>query len=264
MQLAGKKAIITGGASNIGRATARAYAEQGASVVILDIQDDRGAQAASEINQTEGGKAKYFHCDVSKSQEVKNVIMQSIDHLGGIDILAAVAGGTAFFTHPQDITEEQLDRILGINLKGTIFCNQAVYQAMKECGGGAIINFGSSAGLVPIGVADYGAAKGGIIAWTRHCAKAWGPDNIRVNTVCPSAQGRDPNPTSTTNRSKLDDAELKAFQEHAKRILESKALRRAGNTDEDLVPTMVFLASEAARYMTGQLFIVDGGYVMSR
>jgi len=236
---------------------ARAYADEGAIVVTMDIQDALGKKVADEINAKHPGAAKYYHCDVSKSREVKDAFAMAIDHLGGVDVMADVAGTSAMLTDPQDISEEQLDRILGINLKGTIFTNQAVYHTMKANGGGVIINFASGAAILPIGVADYGAAKGGVVSWTRHVAKAWGPDNIRVNSVCPSA-------VTWELPADLEPDMRRRMEEHQRKLVADHPLGRRGITELDVTPVMVFLATEAARYMTGQMFCVDGGYAMVR
>lgn len=252
MQLQGKKAIITGGAEGIGASTARAYVREGASVVLLDIQDEKGEQFAAELNAEHPGVAKYYHCDKSKSAEVKDIFKKAIEHLGGVDVLADVAGVSAMLTAPQDITEEQMDWVIGVNLKGTIFTNQAVYHVMKDSGGGSIINYASSAALVPIGVADYGAAKAGVCSWGRHVANAWGPDNIRVNTICPSSAHKN-------LLAKLEGEARKKHEAHLERIRAGIPLRRMGYHDRDLAPCMVFLASEGSSYITGQIIVIDGG-----
>jgi NAD(P)-dependent dehydrogenase (short-subunit alcohol dehydrogenase family) len=252
MLLKGKKAIVTGGAHGLGASAARAFAKEGATVALMDINDELGEKVASEISG-----ARYYHCDKSKSQEVKSIFGKAIADMGGVDVLADSAGVSAMITPAEDITEEQLDWVLGVNLKGTIFTNQAVYHAMKEAGGGSIINFSSGAGVLPIGVADYGAAKGGVISWTRHVAKAWGPQNIRVNSICPSA-------VTHNMAERLQGEDLKRYQEHREKVLTQVPMNRFGEADLDIAPVLLFLASEASRYMTGQIVSVDGGYAMTR
>jgi len=249
MQLAGKKIIVTGGAHGIAAAAVRAYVREGAIVSSLDIQDELGEKVVKDANGNGAGNATYYHCDVSKSLEVKTVIYKAIANMGGVNILANVVGIAAPCL-AEDITEEQMDRIIGVNLKGTMLTNQAVFKTMKEAGGGAIINYTSGAALIVTEyVADYGAAKAGVAAWTRQIAGAWGQYNIRANCVAPSANTH-PVPTH--------------LQHEIDRLNAMTPLRRRGDPDEDLAPIMVFLASDGSRYMTGQLLSVDGGTCMVR
>src|SRR5262245_22951345 len=139
MQLAGKKIILTGGAHGIGEATLRAYVREGATVASMDVNDELGEKNVREVNGKGPGKAKYYHCDVSKRQDVFGAFEKAIADLGGLNVLANIAG-TAAPCLAEDITEEQMDRIIGINLKGTMFTNQAAFKALRDGGGGAIIN----------------------------------------------------------------------------------------------------------------------------
>jgi len=250
MQLAGKKIIVTGGAHGIAEATVRAYVREGATVASMDINDASGEKVVKEANAKGPGKAKYYHCDVSKRQQVFEIFAKAIADMGGVDVLANVAG-IAAPCMAEDITEEQMDRVIGVNLKGTMFTNQAVFKTMKDAGSGAIINYTSGAALIVTPwVADYGAAKAGVVAWTRQVAGVWGEYSIRVNCVSPNAETH-PTPPG--------------LEDEAERLRQLVPLsKRRGDPDLDIAPVMVFLASEASRYMTGQIFSVDGGVCMVR
>jgi NAD(P)-dependent dehydrogenase (short-subunit alcohol dehydrogenase family) len=250
MQLKDKKIIITGGGHGIAAASVRAYVREGATVASMDINDELGRAVVDEANAKGPGKATYYHCDVSKRQEVFDVFAKAIADMGGVDVMADVAGIAAPCL-AEDISEDQLDRIIAVNLKGTIFTNQAVFKAMKESGGGAIINYTSGAALIVTPwVADYGAAKAGIVGWTRQVAGVWGEYNIRVNAVAPNA---DTHPTPPGLEAEAERLNALVPLQH-----------RRGHPDDDLAPVMVFLASDAARYITGQVIPVDGGAAMVR
>ena len=178
MLLAGKRIIVTGGGSGIGAATVRAYAREGARVVSLDVDDAAGEVVAK------GAGIPFRHCDVSDRAEVNAVFAAAVDELGGLDVLAHVAG-IERSVPSEDISDAEWDVVLGVNAKGTMLTNQAAFRAMRAAGG-AIINFGSAAGILgQPGSAHYSAAKGAVLAWTRTVARDWGRYGIRVNAVAP-------------------------------------------------------------------------------
>jgi 3-oxoacyl-[acyl-carrier protein] reductase len=182
--LAGRRIILTGVASGIAAATLSAYAAAGADVVGLDIDDDNGLNNVQRAAESASGRVSYRHCDITDRGEVFEVVASAVSDLGGVDVLAHVAG-TAQQRAPEDVTEQDLDAVLGVHVKGTVFLNQAAFQAMRDSGG-AIINFGSQAGVVgSLWSPAYGAAKGGVLAWTRSIARSWGRYGIRANAVCP-------------------------------------------------------------------------------
>ena len=251
MLLKDKRIIVTGGASGIAAAAIRAYVREGARVASVDVNDELGARVAAEA----GSAVRYFHCDIARRQEVFDVFAQAVAHLGGLDVLAhaaAVEGRTP----AEDITDEEWDRIFNVNVKGTVYCNQAAFRHMKDRGG-RIINFGSGAAIRgQAGSAHYSASKGAVMAWTRTAAQEWAKYNITVNCVVPAIW----TPMYEAFRAHLSEQE---------RTMHDMAMQfvvplggRLGDADRDMAPVMVFLASDAPRFMTGQTIAVDGGMIM--
>jgi NAD(P)-dependent dehydrogenase (short-subunit alcohol dehydrogenase family) len=251
MQLDGLGIIVTGGANGIGAATLAAYVREGARVAALDIEDEPGRERTAPL----GDRARYFHCDVSRKSEVDAAFEAAVGWLGRLDVLAHVAaierGGPA-----ESISEEDWAAVLGVNLMGTVFTNQAAFRHMKERGG-RIINFGSGGAVRgQVGSSHYAASKGGVQAFTRTVAAEWGGYGITVNAVAPGAWTR------------MYDTYLDRLGE-AGREMAIQAMRRMipiggklGDPERDIAPVMVFLASSAAHFITGQLIAVDGGMVM--
>jgi NAD(P)-dependent dehydrogenase (short-subunit alcohol dehydrogenase family) len=252
-QLAGKRIIVVGGASGMGAASVRAYAREGAAVALLDVDREAGERLAHDT-----ADATFVHCDVSRKDVVDASFVAAVGELGGLDVLAVAAGvwggGPAAALAPDEFA-----RILGVNLYGTIFANQAAFEPMRRSGGGSIINFASSAGLDGnAGAGAYSASKGGVLAWTRVIATEWGRHGIRANAVAPAIV------TPMYERSKAslrEDERAARDADLARRILLGDTL---GDADRDFAPVMVFLASDAARFMTGQTIAVDGGLVFVR
>lgn len=256
----GKKIIVTGASGGIASATVKAYVKEGALVAALDVNDELGQKAVNDSNLGKDGKAKYYHCDVSNKQEVNTVFKQAVQDMGGLDVMVDVAG-IAQANTAENISEDQLDRVIGVNLKGTIFTNQVAFGEMKEKGG-AIINFGSGSALDPTpGVADYDATKGGIQAWSRAVAASWGPYNIRVNAVNPAATSINGTKVMSTGAGK-EDPEVQKFTEMLKMMIPLGG--KMGDSEKDIAPVMVFLASDLSHFMTGQMFNIDGGFSFVR
>jgi NAD(P)-dependent dehydrogenase (short-subunit alcohol dehydrogenase family) len=249
MLLAGKRIIVTGGASGIGAATVRAYAREGASVVSLDV-DDKGGKAVAEA-----AEVSYRHCDVSDRSEVRAVFAAAIDELGGLDVLAHIAG-IERGVPAEDIPEDEWDQVLDVNAKGTMLTNQVAFTAMREHGG-AIINFGSAAGVLgQPGSAHYSASKGAVLAWTRTAAREWGQYGIRVNAVAPGMW----TPMFDAHRERLG-ADGAAMLDLAMAQMVPLG-GKLGDAEADMAPVMVFLASDASHFITGQTLPVDGGLMM--
>jgi len=258
MQLQQKRIIVTGGAMGIGESVVKAYAAEGASVVSLDISDELGAKVAAEASRTGPGKATYHRCNVSEHEEVEAVFSAAVDELGGLDVLVNVAG-VHRHCPPDAITTDLYRFIFDVNVLGTMNTNGAAYRLMKSSGTGNIINFGSESGLAgEINNALYSASKGAVHTWSRNVARQWGPDGIRVNYVLPYMWTK----MYDDFRAALSPEDLKAHDEEtAKDIPLGGAFGRA---ERDLAPVMVFLASDASHFMTGQMFPVDGGLVAGR
>ncbi|MBI2906431.1 MAG: glucose 1-dehydrogenase [Chloroflexi bacterium] len=251
MRLAGKVAVITGAASGMGRATSILFAKEGAKVVVADINDKGGVETLEEIKKA-GGEAIFVHTDVSKEKDVANLIKTAVDTYGGLDILYNNAGMAA----PPglvNVTEEQWDKLMAVNLKSAFFgCKYAIPE-MKKRGGGAIISTSSTAGLTASrDSALYGISKHGIVGLTKSLAMALARDNIRVNCVCP---GPIDTPMSPQFYATVADPEA-ARQARIARL----PMGRIGKPEE-IAEAVLFLASDASSFVTGVPFPVDGGHV---
>lgn len=262
MQLEGKRIVVAGGSRGIGAATVRIYVREGAQVVFCGTNDERGGQTEAEANAQEGatGHATYIHCDISDREQVNAFFDKAVEILGGLDVLANVAGIESN-NAAADYGDEQIDRLLNINVKGTIYTNQAAYRAFKACGAeGSIINYSSDTALtgMPNG-AVYAASKSAVLGWTRSVAREWGQEaNIRTNCV---------NPTIQTEMYKqwLATADPELVKFHKQQLKANYPIDGAmGDADRDCAPVMVFLASDASRYINGQIICVNGGAYMVR
>jgi len=251
MELVEKRIIVTGCASGMGAATVRAYVKAGAQVVGMDIAETAGSQVCADAAGL--GTSTFLPVDVANGDQVTEVFAAAVDSLGGLDALAhpaAIHAGNS----ASDVTSTDWDRLFAVNVRGTMLTNQAAHPYLKEAGGGAIINFGSISGQRPEpGAAAYSATKGAVHAWTRTAAGTWGSDNIRVNAVLPAIR----TPMFLAAKEGLSDEELNVKYW---RNEQSIALgQEYGDPDTDLGPVMVFLASDASHFITGQLIPVDGG-----
>ena len=260
MKLKGKRIIVTGGANGIAAGTVRGYVKAGATVAVLDIQDELGKKVVEEANKLGEGKATYYHCNVSNQEEVNAVFSQASKDMGGLDVLAHVAGvermGAA-----EDFTKEQMDFIWAVNINGTIFTNQAACKIMREQQGEfAIINFASDAGLA--GMANsalYAASKGAVFAWSRTIAYEWAIKyNIRTNCVNPTMK----TPMYEQYLEGLEPTAREAFLKAERLKVPMKG--EMGDVDRDMAPVMVFLASDDSSYINGQIIPVNGGRNMLR
>jgi 2-hydroxycyclohexanecarboxyl-CoA dehydrogenase len=249
MRLEGKVALVTGGASGIGAATARRLAAEGARVAIADLDEEGSRGVAAEID----GVAVAM--DVSDVASVQAGVGAAVEALGPVDVLVNNAGTDrfAFFVN----TDPELwDFVLGVNLRGTIAVTHAVLPSMQERGGGAIVNVASEAGRVgSAGSAVYSAAKAGVIGFTRTIARESARFKVRVNAVAPG-------PIDTP----LLNAAAEIYGELGERLrqgmIDSTALRRIGRPEE-VAATIAYLASDDASYVTGQTVNVSGGLSMA-
>jgi 3-oxoacyl-[acyl-carrier protein] reductase len=246
--LAGRVAIVTGGARGIGQAIALECAAEGASVVIADIDGERAADVAARIEAL-GGSALAVRTDVSAADSVAAMAGAALGRFGRIDVLVNNAAIVDVARQPSDlISEEEWDRVMQVNVKGPWLCVRAVLPAMREQRGGKIINLSSDLILSGVpGLLHYVASKGALTAMTRSLARELGPDGICVNAVAPGL--------TTT------DAAMTHGQEAAERSIRTRAIPRA-QTPDDITGTVVFLASDASSFMTGQLLVVNGGSVL--
>jgi NAD(P)-dependent dehydrogenase (short-subunit alcohol dehydrogenase family) len=254
MQLERKRAIITGGASGIAAATVRAFAREGAAVVSLDVNDEQGAEVADEAARLGAGPVSYRHCDISRRDAVTAVFEEEVSRLGGLDVLANIAGIEQQVS-AEEVTEDDLDLMFGVHVKGTVFTNQAAFRAMRDAGG-SIINYSSFAGVRGFpGMPAYGAAKAAILGWTRIVAQDWGSHWIRVNAVCPAVL----TPLAEQWFAEMSPERLAMVEESLARTI---PLGGKLGTVDDAANLNVFLASDASRFVTGQTIPVDGGQMM--
>lgn len=256
MQLENKRIIVTGCARGMGAATIRAYVNAGAEVIGMDLADEAGTKIcadATEQRTGSSGSASYMHIDVADKSSVTTAFATAVEQLGGLDALAHPAAihrsGNA-----TEVTPEDWDLMLAVNVRGTMLTNQAAHPYLKAAGGGSIINFGSISGQrAEPTAAAYSTSKGAVHSWTRTAAGTWGKDGVRVNAILPAIA----TPMYHEARARSTEAENEA---NYWRNMQSIALgEEYGDPDRDLGPVMVFMASDASRFITGQLIPVDGG-----
>jgi len=243
-------ALITGASSGIGRATAEAMAREGARVGVNYCKNQGGAEQTAESIRKAGGEALVLRADVTHAAEVRAMVDAVRKEWGRIDILVNNAGDLLARRSLTDMTEEYWDQIMALNLKSVFLCVRAVWQEMAERKTGCIVNVSSIAGRNGggPGAAAYAAAKGGLLTYTKGLAKELAPHGVRVNGIAPGV-------IATPYHERYSPGEV--FQ----RFIASIPLGRAG-TSEEIADVIVFLASPAARYITGETIEVNGGMLM--
>ncbi len=249
-RLAGKIAIVTGGARGIGKATAQLFAEQGAAACIVDLPTPELQETVSEIEK-EGGKAFAFEADVGKEEEVAAFVRATEEKYGGVDILFNNAGISGTPTSPEELPGDAFDRVMNVNVKGVWLGMEYAAKAMKRRGGGAIVNNSSTGGLRPIPKAlAYVASKHAVVGMTKAAALELAPANIRVNAVCPGM---------VQTRLIQQLADLLGDQGIRQVIETTIPMRRLGQSEE-VANLVSFLSSDEASFITGGIYTVDGGY----
>lgn len=252
MKFDGKKVFVTGGAQGIGEAAVRAFAGAGAHVVSTDLNEEKGAAVATDATTAGPGKVWFHKIDVADRASVAEAFRFADEKLGGLDALVNIAGlqQSAF---AKDVTDELFHQLYDINVLGTILTNQQAHSRMQPNGRGSIVNVGSMSGFVPeLSNAVYGSSKAAVHALVRAFSREWGADNVRVNAIIPYVN----TPMFDKYRGSLSPEEL---AEYDKSVADSIPLGRVGDATEDLAPAILFLASDDARFITGQLLPVDGG-----
>ena len=248
MKLEGKVALVTGGSDGIGKAIARTFAKEGAKVVVASRNEAKGKKALAELKGL--GEATYFEVDVSKSDQVRKMVDDTIRRYGRIDILV----NNAAICPPGDVlttTEAIWDEVIDVNLKGIFLCCKNVIPHMQANGGGTIVNIGSINSLMAMeNEAAYDASKGGVLMLTKAMALDFAKSNIRVNCICPGA---------------IETPMLKASLETAKNpqaaresLVQKHPLRRTG-TPNEIAQAALFLATDDSSFITGATIPVDGG-----
>jgi NAD(P)-dependent dehydrogenase (short-subunit alcohol dehydrogenase family) len=249
LSLEGKVAMVTGAASGIGRGVSFRLAEMGAFVAVLDIDENRGSETATEI-EAHGGKASFLKCDVRSTADCRQAVDTVIEKFSKVDILCNCTG-IAIRKDIVELTEDEWDLALDVTLKGIYLLSREVVPHMIRSGGGSIINIGSGWSLKGgPRAASYCAAKGGAVNLTRAMAIDHGKHNIRVNCVCPG--------DVDTPMLRSECAQLGEDREAFMREAANRPLARVG-TPDDIANAVLFLASPMSSWITGASLVVDGG-----
>lgn len=244
-----KVAIVTGGASGIGRATALLFAQEGAAVAIVDINEEKAKATAAEI-EARGGKAIFILCDITRAEDCRNAVEKTVTTFGGLHILFNNAG-IIRRADVLDTTEEEWDRVMAVNVKSVFLMSKYAIPYMAQAGVGSIINTSSGWGLKGgKNAVSYCASKGAVTNMTRAMAIDHGRQNIRVNAVCP---GDTDTPMLRDEARQLGEPEDRFLAEAADRPLQRYA------QPIEIAQAVLFLASDAASYVTGATLVVDGG-----
>ena len=248
-RLDGKVALISGGARGQGAAEALLFSREGAKVVIGDILDDEGRQVEAQIAEI-GGESIYVRLDVTSADDWDAAVQTALDRYGRLDILVNNAGILGRRTGLEETTSEQWDRVLEVNAKGAFLGTKATIPALRDAGGGSIINISSIAGIIadPTGIPAYQASKGALRLLTKSTAIQYASDNIRCNSVHPGLIV-----TAMSEDVLADPASRQTF-------FGSIPLGRLGTVD-DIANGVLFLASEEASFITGSELVIDGGLV---
>lgn len=245
-RLCDKVAFITGAASGMGRAIALLFAQEGAKVAVIDRDEENGRETALLIKE-DGGEARFMRTDLCSEDDVKAAIDATVEKYGRLDVLVNNAGivimGGATHTSAAD-----WDRVQSTNLRGPFLCSKHAIPHMQRQGGGAIVSVASIGGIVAVPLhAAYNAAKSGLIGLTRQIAVDYGPENIRANSICPTATD-----TPLIRNAGANDQNLKA-------LAQMHPLRRLSRP-EDIAYAALFLASDEAQCITGAVLPVDAGW----
>jgi NAD(P)-dependent dehydrogenase (short-subunit alcohol dehydrogenase family) len=248
--LDGKVAFVTGAASGIGRATAVAFARKGANVVVADI-DQGGNQETVRMIEDLGGQALPVSCDVTRGADVQSALNKTVERFGRLDYAFNNAGAEQQPKPTADITEDEWDRIITINLRSVFLCLKYEIPLMLQHGGGAIVNTSSGAGIKVFGRgAAYAAAKHGVVGLTKDAALDYASSNIRINAICPGIIDTE-----------MMDRFTGGTPEERHRVIAQEPIGRMGRPDE-IAATVVWLCSDAASFVTGHAMVADGGQTL--
>jgi NAD(P)-dependent dehydrogenase (short-subunit alcohol dehydrogenase family) len=243
----GKVSVVTGAGSGIGRATALAFAREGASVAVADILEQDNQETARMIMDL-GGHALAITCDVARNDDVRRALDETVKTFGRLDFAFNNAGIEYAFKPAAEITEEEWDRIIDIDLRGVFLCMKHEIPLMLKQGGGAIVNTSSGAGVKGFkGGAAYVAAKHGVVGLTKAAALDYAQSNIRINAVCPGI---------------IDTSMMQRFSggtpEGRQTVIAQEPVGRMGTPDE-IAAAVVWLCSDAASFVVGSAMVIDGG-----
>jgi NAD(P)-dependent dehydrogenase (short-subunit alcohol dehydrogenase family) len=242
-------AVVTGAGSGIGRQTAERFAEEGANVVVADVDED-GGRTTVDMIESAGGDATFVRTDVTEPDDIATMIDTAVETYGGLDVAHNNAGIEG--NQQDDLADQSHDdwtQVIDVNLTGVWQCLKQEIQTMEANGGGAIVNTSSIAGLAAAGTAPYVASKHGVIGLTRVAASEYADAEIRVNAVCPGVID-----TPMVDRAEeVDPEELQQF-------VQMQPMGRKGRPEE-IANAVVWLCSEEASFVTGNAYPVDGGYM---
>ena len=242
-RLDGKVALISGGARGQGATEAKLFAQEGAKVVFGDVLDDAGQRVEEDIRQA-GGAATYIHLDVTEESDWERAVATAISTYGKLDILVNNAG-ILRRENIEETTKELWDTVLAVNATGVFLGTKHAIPAMRQAGGGSIVNISSVSGMIALGAPAYNASKGAVRVFTKVTAIHHAPDNIRCNSIHPGPIDTPMTQTTDTTR--------------REKILSDVPLGRYG-TSEDIAYGVLYLASDEAKFMTGAELVIDGGY----
>jgi NAD(P)-dependent dehydrogenase (short-subunit alcohol dehydrogenase family) len=250
MKFAGTVVRVTGGSSGLGEATALTFASEGAKVVIGARRAEQSAEVVKRIAAA-GGEAHFVQADMSRAADVENLVRETVRKFGRLDCAVNNAGISGpRFTPVADVTEEQWDQVMNVNLKGVWLCLKYEIRAMLAAGGGAIVNVASIYGLKPAdsGHVPYGASKHGVVGLTTGAAVDYGQMSIRINAVAPGF----------THSEMVDVNRPRAAESYRKLVARHSGMNRLGNADE-AANAIAWLCSDEASYVNGAVLTVDGG-----
>lgn len=248
-QFSGRTALVTGAASGIGAATARAFVREGAAVVLADVQEERGEAVAAEL-RAQGGRVRFIRCDMLEERDIEAAVRCAREECGALHIAFNNAGVEGEAAPTADCTNANWERVIGVNLRGVWLCMKYEIPAMLEAGGGAIINCSSIAGLVGFpNIPAYVASKHGVIGLTRTAALEYATRNIRVNAVCPGVI-----------QTPMIDRFVKGDEKARAELAAGEPIGRVGQPEE-IASAVLWLAGAGASFTTGHALAVDGGWV---
>ncbi len=250
MRFKNKVVLITGGASGIGKATAKFFAEEGAQIAISDVQEKLGIDVIAQLNK-KGSKAIFIRTDISKLEEVKQMVAKTVDHFGRLDIAINNAGIGGPLAPTSDVNPNDWDRVIAVNQTGVFYCMKAELAIMKAQKSGCIVNISSIAGIrgLPNQLA-YVASKHALVGMTKTVAMEYARYNIRTNAVCP-----------VFTHTPLVEQLLAMRSDMEEKLLRTIPLRRFGEV-EDIVNAISWLCDDASSFITGMIMPIDGGQTL--